>query len=58
MAGGDDFVYECGPVVRPLLLEDRDEDEVELVEQCLLRSQRLFGARALDDKLHDEVSDA
>lgn len=31
MAGRDDFVYESGPVVRPFLLEDGYEDEIELV---------------------------
>jgi hypothetical protein len=31
MAGGYNFVDEGGPVVRPLLLEDRDEDKVEFV---------------------------
>jgi hypothetical protein len=44
--------------VRPLLLEDGNEDEVKLVEQGLLLAQRLFGARALDDELDDEVSDS
>lgn len=44
--------------MRPLLLEHGDEDEVELVEQGLLLAQRLFGARALDDELNDEVSDS
>jgi hypothetical protein len=29
----DDLVDEGGPVVRPFLLEDGDEDKIELVEQ-------------------------
>lgn len=58
VAGGDDLVDEGGPVVRPLLLEDGNEDEVKLVEQSLLLTQRLFGARALDDEVDNEVSNS
>jgi hypothetical protein len=43
VAGGDDLVDERRPVVRPFLLEDGDEDEVELVEECSLGFERLFG---------------
>jgi hypothetical protein len=32
VAGGDDFVDESGPIVRPLLLEDRNKNKVELVQ--------------------------
>lgn len=58
MAGRDDFIDKGRPVVRPLLLEYGNEDEVKLVEQGLLLAQRLFGARALDNELDDEVSDS
>jgi len=58
VAGRDDFVDKGRPVVRPLLLEYGNEDEVKLVEQGLLLAQRLFGARALDNELDDEVSDS
>ena len=47
-----------GPVVRPFLLEDGDEHQIELVEQCLVVSQGLFAVGALDDELHNEVADA
>jgi len=40
------------------LLEDGDKDEVELVEKSLVALQGLLGARALDDELDNEVSDA
>jgi hypothetical protein len=33
MAGGYNFVNKRGPVVRPFLLENRDEDEVEFVNE-------------------------
>lgn len=56
-ARGDDFVDERGPVVRPLLLQDRDEDEVELVQQGLVFTQGLLRVGALDDKLHNKVAD-
>ena len=58
MAGGDDFVDEGWPVVRPFLLQDGHEDQVELVEERLLRAEGLFGARALNDELDDEVTDS
>lgn len=57
MAGGDDLVNEGRPVVRPFLLEDGDEDQVELVEKRSLAFETLFRARALDDEAHDEVTD-
>lgn len=58
MAGLNDLVDESRPVVRPFLLEDGDEDEIELVEQGSLRSQGLLGAGALQDEGDDEVADA
>ena len=57
MAGGDDFVDESRPVVRPFLLEDRDEDKVQLVQQDALTSQALFGVGRLDDKFNNKVAD-
>jgi hypothetical protein len=54
----DDFVDKGWPVVRPLLLKDRDEDEVQLVEESLLGSKRFFRAGALDDELDNEVADS
>jgi hypothetical protein len=58
MAGGDDFVDECGPVVGPLLFEDRDEDEVELIEEGSLGFEGFFRARGLDYEADDEVTNA
>jgi hypothetical protein len=43
--------------VRPFLLENGYEDEVEFVEEGLVRFQRLLGVGALDDELDDEVAD-
>lgn len=42
--------------MRPVLLEDGDEDEVELVEQGPLFLHCLFGTRNLEDELDDEVA--
>lgn len=56
MAGRDDFVYESRPVVRPLLLEYRDEDQVQLVEEGFVLFQSIFGARTLDNELDNKVS--
>lgn len=56
MAGGDDFVDEGRPVVRPLLLENGDEDEIELVKQGSLRLKRLFRGGALNDEVDDKVA--
>jgi hypothetical protein len=58
VARGDDFVDEGRPVVRPFLLEDGDEDEVELVEKGSLCFQGLFRARRLDYEVDHEVSNA
>ena len=58
MARRDDFVGECWPVVRPFLLEYGYKDEIELVEECTLRSKALLRARALDDKVDNEVTNA
>jgi hypothetical protein len=58
MAGGDDFVDEGGPVMRPFLLEDGDEDEVELVDEGSLGFKGFFGARGLDDEADNEVADS
>jgi hypothetical protein len=44
--------------VRPFLLEDGDEDEVQLVQQGTLGAQALFGAGELDDEVDDEVANA
>jgi hypothetical protein len=44
VAGGYDFVDERRPIVRPFLLEDRYEDEIEFVYKGSLGFQGLFGA--------------
>jgi hypothetical protein len=44
MARGNDFVDEGGPVVRPFLLEDRDKDEVELIDEGSLGLEGFFRA--------------
>lgn len=57
MAGGDNLVDKGGPVVRPFLLQDRDQDQVQFVQECALGAELLFGAGVLDNKIDDEVSD-
>ena len=44
--------------MRPLLLQDGDQDEVELVEQGAVGPEALLGARGLDDEVDDEVADS
>ena len=56
--GGDDLIDERRPVMGPFLLEDRHEDEVELVEQSTMGPKRLIRVGARDDGVDDEVSDA
>lgn len=56
MAGGDDLVDKCGPVVRPFLLENGDQDQIELVQEGALSSELLFGSGILDDEVNDEVA--
>jgi hypothetical protein len=54
----DDLVDEGRPVVRPFLLEDRDEDEVELVQQGAVGAAAVVVVGELDDEVDDEVADA
>lgn len=42
----------------PFLLQYGNEDEVELVKEGLLLFQGLFGGRALDDEVDDEIADS
>lgn len=58
MAGGDNLIDERRPVVRPFLLENGDEDQVQLVEECTVGLEGLLGARACEDLLDNEVSNA
>ena len=58
MARGNDFVDECGPIVRPFLLENRDEDEVELVYEGSLGFEGFFGTRGLDDEADNEIANS
>ena len=58
MAGGYDLVDEGWPVVRPFLLEDGDQYEVQFVEKCSLGFQVLLGARALDDEVDHKIPNA
>jgi hypothetical protein len=44
--------------VRPFLLQDRDEYEVQLVEEGTVGLEGLFGVGALKDVLDDEVADS
>lgn len=57
MAGGDDLIDKGRPVVRPFLLENGDEDEIQLVEKGLLGSQGFFGTGALENEINNEVAD-
>lgn len=57
MAGGDNLVDKGGPVVRPLLFQDRDQDQVQFVQECAFGTELLFGAGVLDDEIDDEVPD-
>lgn len=57
MARRYDLVDKGGPVVRPFLLENRNKDEVELIEEGSLCLQRFFGARGLNDEVDHKVTD-
>jgi hypothetical protein len=50
-------IDEGRPVVGPLLLQDRDEDEVELVQEGALGAAGVVVVGELDDEVDDEVSD-
>lgn len=57
MAGRYDFIDEGGPVVRPFLLEYRDENEIEFVQESSLLFKGFFGGRGLYDEVDYEVPD-
>ena len=57
MTGGDNLIDEGGPVVRPLLFQDRDQDQVQFVQERAFGAELLLGARILDDEIDDEVPD-
>jgi hypothetical protein len=57
VARRDDLVDEGRPVVWPLLLQDGDEDEVELIEEGALGAAAVVVVGELDDEVDDEVSD-
>ena len=44
--------------MRPFLLEYRDENEVELIQEGPLRFQGLLRRGTLDDEVDDKVADA
>jgi hypothetical protein len=58
MARGNDLVDEGGPVMRPFLLKDRDQDQVQLVQERPLRLVWLLVCGVLDDEVDNEVSDS
>ena len=58
MAGGDDLIDEVGPIVRPLLLQNGDQDQIQLVDQRAFGSKFLLGARIFDDEIDDEISNS
>jgi hypothetical protein len=57
LRGGDNLGDEVWPVVRPLLLENLNEDEVELSEVGLLRPEGRVVGGGVDDDLDDKVAD-
>lgn len=54
----NNLVDECGPVVWPLLLQNRDQDQIQFVQESAFAAEFLLGAGVLDDEIDDEVTDA
>lgn len=42
----------------PLLLQNRHEDQIELVEECAVGAAAVVVVRELDDEVDDEIADA
>lgn len=57
MTGRDDFGDKGRPVMRPFLLEDGHQNEVEFIEESSLALELLFGLGVFDDTVDDEVPD-
>lgn len=55
MARRNDLIDKSWPVVWPFLLQNRNKDEVELVQESSLTSKLLFRIGILDDEVNDEV---
>lgn len=58
MAGGNYLIDEVGPVVRPLLLQNGDQDQVEFVDQCAFGSELFLGAGIFDDEIDDKIANS
>jgi hypothetical protein len=58
MAGRNYLGNEAGPVVRPFLLQDGYENEVQLVQQRPLASKALLRFTTLQDEANNKVSDS
>jgi hypothetical protein len=58
VARRDDLVDECGPVVWPFLLKNRNENKVQLIEERAIDLGAVFVVRLLEDEVDDEIADA
>ena len=58
MTGRDDLIDERGPVVRPFLLQDRDQDEVELIQKGTVPLEHFLRLGVFDDQVDHEIPDS
>jgi hypothetical protein len=58
MGGRYDFVDEIGPIMRPFLLQDGNQNKIELIQEGALRAKALIRVGDLDNDVNDEIPDA
>ena len=58
MTGRDNFIDEGWPVMGPLLLQNRNQDKVQFVQESAFGFELLLRARVFDDEVDDEVSNS
>ncbi len=58
LAGVDDVGDEAGPGVRPLLLDDLHQDDVDFAHEDAVGAEKLLIARALDHEVDHKRLDA
>lgn len=58
MARGNDLVDKIWPVMRPLLLQNGDQDQVELVQKSAFVLQSFLGFGVFNDEVDDKVSNS
>ena len=58
MAGRDDLIDKRGPMVRPFLLQNVYQNNVELIKKSPFALEFFLCPRVVDDAVHDKIANA